>query len=222
VGAAQRAAAGVEATEAVTSTIDRGNQLLDVATQERNFDTAKAERQARQAAQCFLAVLPSRPPELLFVPPRETNEDGFYIDARPVSPVQFATFAADGAWRPIGPAPSAPGEAFTNVTYYDAAAYAAFSDARLPTLEEWKRAFDVHGEDMAGSVYEWTSTVANADRKPTFGDQLTICRAYKDANDETALDTSGALEFDGYDEMVGFRCVHDIRTDPQSIERLLP
>ncbi len=212
--------------------IDQGNSLLrsaETEAKEEGFATERVERFARLAAECFVAALPTRPPgvppDALFVPPSDNFEDGLFVDPKPVTLVQFTAFALKVDWRPTGPGGTVSGDAITGVTYYDAAAYAAVSDGRLPTDSEWKRAFAAHSEEMISTVYEWTSTPASAeagDRAPTFGDRLVIEHAEKGADDKAV---AGAPETMGYDEYlptVGFRCVHDIPTDPQTIESLLP
>ncbi|MBX7259976.1 MAG: protein kinase [Candidatus Hydrogenedentes bacterium] len=218
--AAQTATARVERTDLVA----QGEQLLDAAEKARESDPVKAEQFARHAFEYFLAALPS-PDDRFFVPPTESGQDGFYIEIDPVSVAQFAEFCStvQGGWRtvPIGGEPDAP---IVGVTYYDALAYASSHDARLPTADEWQRAYDINSEYMASDIYEWTSSFAasgNANRLPTFGDILVILGASFGESETPSKSAPEQMDYGKSDPNLGFRCVREVPRDPAEAERLL-
>lgn len=93
----------------------------------------------------------------------ETDVEGFYLDVHPVTNDEYDAFVADVAdnghqWchpdeprdtdhtRSTAGDPRCAGDhPATGVTWYDAAAYAAWSGKRLPTEDEWERA--ARGDD---------------------------------------------------------------------------
>jgi hypothetical protein len=91
----------------------------------------------------------------------------FYIDVTEVSNTAFKAFC-DATGYPYPPAPEwsrnyffdSPDHPVVNVTYKDAAAYAAWAGKRLPTEPEWGAASGGPSGalNLAGSVWEWTST----------------------------------------------------------------
>ncbi len=92
-----------------------------------------------------------RPPGMVFIPPGQAllNADtgegvllpGFFMDRTEVTTEAYLEFAGDAGWRTPPNAEQWPGEyPVTMVTLYDAMAYAAWADKRLPTDAEWARA----------------------------------------------------------------------------------
>jgi len=99
--------------------------------------------------------------------------ESFYIDPTPITNKEYAAFIS--ATNHIAPLHWIEGDIpeghdqkpVVNVSYNDAAAYAAWVGKRLPSEMEWTRALQagaVHSE----SVYEWTSTASSANSKVIF------------------------------------------------------
>jgi hypothetical protein len=68
--------------------------------------------------------------------------------------------APPSSWRGHEPPPEQAARPVTQVSFDDAAAYAAFYEKALPTNDEWQRAIDAVGAARlaAGAVWEWTTT----------------------------------------------------------------
>jgi len=212
-------------TEDVRPILDRGAALAEASVQIADDDVERAELLARQALQCYLAVIPPRPGHMFFVPPGDIGEDGFYIDTRPVRVGEFAPFAAAAGWRDSGPLTAeAADQPVTNVPVYAALAYAAESGLEVPAAAQWNRAFQHNPELMASGLYEWTRTPAgstNPESLPDFGSNVVLRKAYRDENGSVIVDDGQQLAFDGADPQVGFRCIQRIATDPESVESRL-
>jgi hypothetical protein len=93
-------------------------------------------------------------------------DDALRIDEAPVSNADWARFCAHSghappsSWRGHEPPPEQAARPVTQVSFDDAAAYAAFYEKALPTNDEWQRAIDAVGAARiaAGAVWEWTTT----------------------------------------------------------------
>jgi formylglycine-generating enzyme required for sulfatase activity len=100
-------------------------------------------------------------------------ERGFFISHTPVTNNEYARFVADtdhrppGHWRGKFPPDELRNHPVVNVGWDDAAAYAGWTGARLPTEEEWEKA--ARGVD--GRVYPWGDAF-DADRCNSGEDQI--------------------------------------------------
>ncbi|MCL4693151.1 MAG: protein kinase [Candidatus Hydrogenedentes bacterium] len=215
----------LQGSEELQPILERGAALAEAATQLASDDVVRANRLAEQALQCYLAVLPPRPNDMVFVAPGDIDEDGFYISAAPVTVGQFSQFASTSGWGDYGSlSAEAAAHPLTNVPFYAAIAYATANDLELPTAAQWDRAFQQHPQTMASGYYEWTRTAARGNGEqsiPDFGDQILLRAAYVDQDGNPVLDGDRMLNFDGAGPQVGFRCVRRIATSPASVEARL-
>jgi hypothetical protein len=200
--------------------------LADASLKLAADDAVRAERLGQQALQCYLAAMPPRPNDMVFVPPGDIGEDGYYIGGRPVTVGEFSAFAASSGWADYGPLTAeASAIPVTNIPFYAALAYAAANELEIPTARQWERAFQHRPEIMASGLYEWTRSVAGdpeaAGTIPDFGDELLVRAAFVDENGNANLDTAQQLAFDKAGDKLGFRCIRRILTDPIAVEARL-
>ena len=102
-------------------------------------------------------------PNMVFVDPGETflgdaasapvAVDGFFIDEAEVTNHQFREFCSQAGWPIRGWANAPPDHPVSNVTFYDALAYAAHVKKSLPTEAQWARA--AFGQPQAPRAYPW-------------------------------------------------------------------
>ena len=133
--------------------IAAGDTLWELSESQRGKDEAESLRLARNAVHYYLAVVRT-PQGMLFIPPGQVavqsaggeqtqTVDAFCVDEEPVTVGAFYAFCEKQDWRwPSGVQAADSTRPMTNVTYYDAAAFAALSkkEGRLPTSAEWTRA----------------------------------------------------------------------------------
>ncbi|MCX6603315.1 MAG: SUMF1/EgtB/PvdO family nonheme iron enzyme [Acidobacteria bacterium] len=98
------------------------------------------------------------PEDMIWIP-----DGGFWIDRHPVTNAEYLQFVATAprSDKKLYEAdhrfadPAVADHPAGQVTWYGAVAYAAWRNARLPTLVEWQAATSLAG---MGKVWEWTST----------------------------------------------------------------
>jgi len=149
-----------DATERLLADADARWKQVEVESAQKS---ARALDLAVQALQCYIAPLVWRP-EMVFVPPGKatvtdgtTTEvidvSGFLMDQAEVTNGMFLQFCRELERPHRDPAAeTAPDLPVTNVTFYDAQAYAAWAKKALPTEAQWVRAAQ---GDQAGLAYPW-------------------------------------------------------------------
>ncbi|HOE65075.1 MAG TPA: bifunctional serine/threonine-protein kinase/formylglycine-generating enzyme family protein [Candidatus Hydrogenedentes bacterium] len=152
VSARNRALVRMGSEPAWRPVLAQGDALWKFAQQQHEAGTADALHQAWRALQHYLAIL-IQPEGMIFVPPDKAEivdatgrstvvTEGFFIERTEVSRGEFERFAQGvaGGW-PLPASLSADLRLpMTNVTYYDAQAYAGWRGRRLPTEAQWARA----------------------------------------------------------------------------------
>lgn len=175
---AEQRAAGDPVAQAL---LDEGERLWDEA--ESQGDRSLAWRAVQHVAGVALA-----PEGMAFIPPgyitidgaaEPVFEDAFFIDRNEVTVAEYRDFALAQTlpWvtgRPVQQAmqTSDPDFPITNVTFYDALAYAAAQGKDLPTEAQWARA--AYGAEDASPIYPWGDTmdVESADGEPVVPSNL--------------------------------------------------
>lgn len=123
-----------------------------------------APRLALHALQCYAALAAWPSSDMVLVPPGDvTISDAqatgvvslpaFFIDRTEVTNQDYARFCAQANWPMPYDLMAAPNSPVTNVTFYDAQAYAAWAGKTLPTEAQWARA--AYGGPTASSRYPW-------------------------------------------------------------------
>jgi Sulfatase-modifying factor enzyme 1 len=125
------------------------------------------------------------------------------IDLRPVTAAEFQRFVlamAAGALEPTNAADTPR----TQVSFEQAAAYAAWAGKRLPTDGEWTAAVTALGADRlaTGQIWEWTVTRAH-DGRVVRGGRWRNDLARPAAPDNSSFETAPADD-------LGFRCLCDL------------
>ncbi|OGS23289.1 MAG: hypothetical protein A2252_09400 [Elusimicrobia bacterium RIFOXYA2_FULL_39_19] len=106
-------------------------------------------------------------------PLRKVVLQGFYIDKYEITNSQYKRFIEStdttppSHWKNNTYSKGEDNLPVTNVSYYDALAYAKWAGKRIPTEEEWERA----ARGTGGSYYPWGNTwdKNNANVRPMFG-----------------------------------------------------
>ncbi len=126
-----------------------------------------ALRLGRAALQCYAAALSEWPAGMVFIPPGELNPhgeglsdavwvDAFYIDKTEVTLGAYRRFCEEASWRDnraVRDETAQDNLPVTWVTYYDAQAYAAHVQKRLPAEAQWTRA--AYGREGDSGIYPW-------------------------------------------------------------------
>lgn len=141
-------------------------KLIFIAEEEMNTDVANPDSRLQKST-----LIPTQGSPTWFI-----KAPALYLDLHPVTNGEYASFVKDtGHHAPVhwinGQIPAGQeNKPVVNVSYKDAADYAAWQGRRLPTETEWKRALNsgVISQDQLGSLKEWTSTTASANSKVIF------------------------------------------------------
>jgi formylglycine-generating enzyme required for sulfatase activity len=132
--------------------------------------------------------------------------DTLLVDIRPVTAAEFQRFVlamAPGAIEPSHVADTPR----TQVSFEQAAAYAAWAGKRLPTDDEWVNAVAALGPQRlaTGQVWEWTAT-RTAEGRFVRGGRWRNALARPPAPENRSFEIGPAND-------LGFRCVCDLFED---------
>ncbi len=99
---------------------------------------------------------------------------GFWIDKYEVTNAEYGDFLQEthrlppAMWGGARPLPGTEDHPVTDVSYADAAAYAAWAGKQLPTIAQWTRAFRGNDERMYPWGDEWIAEQAKVSENPAF------------------------------------------------------
>lgn len=156
------------ASERQSQWFSQGDALWRNALQLAQRGDPTAIPTAQSAVQHYAAVL-MNPDTMAFIPGGyvSINDEtvyvpGFFMDITEVTIQQFSDFCrqVEGGW-PMPPELQNSEDQYPNypvvyVAWFDAQAYAAFSQKELPTLEHWARA--AYGTDQVPGEFPWGNT----------------------------------------------------------------
>jgi formylglycine-generating enzyme required for sulfatase activity len=227
IDAAKRQTANRQASDADKPIFDRIGVLRNAAEIAEPTEPERALKLAHQTLQCYAAVLMSMPEESYFfvLPGNDVGEDGFFMSRRAVTVREFAAWANSASWRDMtNPAFLESELPMPTGYFYDAQAYAAAKGLRIPSQEEWQRAFAAQPDALVTASPEWTRDVANGepvpDGLPTFGNiLLTVSIAPVEENESPSMQFGQAPYWGS--EGIEFRCVVPIDTSPEAMHKVL-
>jgi tRNA A-37 threonylcarbamoyl transferase component Bud32 len=140
-----KARAGAPSDPVIRGILEDADQHLAAAEAGRNEDEAAAALRGYVAA-----LMAPRLPDMVYIP-QGTDTSGalvpaFFVDKTEVSNGEFSMFCEAVRWRsPCISVPEYASLPVTNVTTYDAIAYAASKGKLLPTAQQWTRAAQTDG-----------------------------------------------------------------------------
>jgi formylglycine-generating enzyme required for sulfatase activity len=138
----------------------QGKSAWETAQQEFDADTEEGIRLGWNALNLLVAAAVA-PPGMAFIPRGEVtiqpnsnpvDTPAFLIEVNEVTSGDYAEFVQTKNWRPHKGA-TTPDEPVTNVSFYDAQAYAASKNLRLPTEAQWARA--AYGNSETPTQFPW-------------------------------------------------------------------
>ncbi len=143
--------------------------------------------------QAFLTAAPDPPSRTVRVP-------GFWIDRHEVTKADYARFvratrrAAPQDWEGDSPPAGKGDHPVVWLTHEDALAYAAWAGKKLPTNEQWVRAFRGSEERLLPWGNTWDASRANVLDNPTFGGTSPVLATPKDVSPFGVLNLVGNVD----------------------------
>ncbi|NUM56119.1 MAG: protein kinase [Candidatus Hydrogenedentes bacterium] len=226
VAAEQFTANREQTDEAVKRIFERIGTLRASAELNAERDPERAARLAHQALQCYAALLTPLPQGEYFfvVPGDDIDQDGFFMATHPVTVAQYSAWAPSANWPASASAATLDQPAVTS-QYYDAQAYAANQGMRIPSRDEWERAFAEEPGPLATVFPEWTRTVTGgepeADGLPTFGNELWVVTVSLDVDNNPTLPVFQSAQYYAPGQQISFRCVIPVNANPDAVRKLL-